>query len=222
VAHVAESTSGALLLWVIAIGLLLYVGWRLMSVVLPAENSAKVWLTRLGYLVSALTYTLVAWTAISFARAGRRPQNGGGQEDAQVERFTQSLLERSAGRWLVGLIGVAVIVVGVFFGIRAFTADFRKELEPGGVGPVSHESIVTLGRIGWAGRALMMLVVGWFVMRAAVMFDADQAKGIDGALREATGSAIGSLLVGVVAVALIVYGAYCVISAPRERLRGAG
>ena len=71
-------------------------------------------------------------------------------------------------------------------------------LEPGGVGPVGQDTIVGLGRVGWVGRGLMMAVVGWFVLQAAITFDPDEAKGIDGALREVTGSSLGSLLVGFV------------------------
>ena len=51
VAKIAENSAGSLALWIIAIGLFLYVVWRLISIVLPAENSAKAWFTRVGYLV---------------------------------------------------------------------------------------------------------------------------------------------------------------------------
>ena len=52
-------------------------------------------------------------------------------------------------------------------------------------------------------------------------FRPEEANGIDGALREVTGSTAGSALVGFVAVTLILYGVFCVISAPRQRLVGA-
>src|SRR5690606_28692648 len=98
------------LLWVIAIGLVLYVLWRLCSILLPAENSLKAWVTRVGYAISAITYAALAWSAISFARG---PAGGGGtsSEDARVERFTRSLMDHTGGRWLIGLIGVAVVAV---------------------------------------------------------------------------------------------------------------
>ena len=80
---------------------------------------------------------------------------------------------------------------------------------------------MTLGRVGWAGRGVVMGLVGWFVTRAAIEFKADEAKGIDGALRDATGSSVGALFVAFAAVALTLYGAFCVISAPRQRLTGA-
>ena len=91
----------------------------------------------------------------------------------------------------------------LYFVVKGLRAKFRDELEPGGVGPVSHESIVTLGRVGWVGRGIVMGLVGWFLTSAAVQFRPDEAKGIDGALREVTDSTLGALLVGFAAVALV-------------------
>jgi hypothetical protein len=218
IVEIAETSFGTMVLWVIAIGLALYVVWRLISIVLPAENSAKTWLTRIGYLVSAATYSVLIWTAVSFAR---HRASGADSEDAKVERFTRELMEKSGGRWLVGLIGVVLIGVGAYFVVKGIKATFRDELEPGAVGPVSHDAIVTLGRVGWAGRGIVMALVGWFFASAAVQFRAEEAKGFDGALRDTTGSTLGALLVAFAAVALAVYGLFCVISAPRQRLTGA-
>jgi hypothetical protein len=220
VAKIAETSFGSLALWVIAIGLALYVIWRLVSIVLPAENTAKVWFTRLGYLVSAVSYSLLAWSAVTIARH-QRSAGSTESEDAKVERFTRELMERSGGRWLVGAIGVVLVAVGLYFVIKGIRAKFRDELEPGGVGPFSHEAIVTLGRVGWIGRGLVMGLVGWFATSAAVKFKPDEAKGFDGALRDATGSTLGALFVGFAAVALALYGLFCVISAPRQRLTSA-
>lgn len=219
VARIADSMFGKLALWVIALGLLLYVVWRLISIVLPADNSAKAWLTRAGYVVSAIVYAALAWTAVSYARAGDSSSQGG-TEDSRIERLTAEWLQKSAGQWLIGILGVIVVAIGVAFIYRGVSADFRKELEPRGVGPVSHEAIVTLGRIGWVGRGVMMGIVGWFLTSAAINFRPDEASGIDGALREATSTGLGRGLVWVVAIGLAVYGIYCIISAPRERLRG--
>jgi hypothetical protein len=220
VAEIAESSFGRLALWLIAIGLALYVLWRVVSILLPADNTPTAWLTRLGYAVSAIVYSALAWAAVSFARHGATAA-GAESEDAKVERFTRELMEKSAGRWLVGLIGAVVVAVGAYFVLKGWRASFRDELQPGGVGPVRHESIVTLGRIGWAGRGIVMALVGWFLIRAAVEFRPDDAKGIDGALREVNGTTFGTPLVWFAAIALIVYGVFCVVSAPRQRLTGA-
>jgi hypothetical protein len=220
VAEIADTSFGKFALYVIAIGLFIYVLWRLVSIVLPAENTAVTWLTRIGYLVSAVMYTLLGLTALSFA--SRPPVAAGAEsEDAKVERFTRSLMEHSGGRWLVGMVGAVAVIVGVVFIVKGLKATFRDDLEPRGVGPISHDAIVTLGRIGWAGRGAVMGLIGWLLVRAALHNRPDEAKGFDGALREVTDSGVGTVLVGFTAVALALYGLFCVVSAPRQKLTGA-
>ncbi len=219
VAEIAAQPLGAVALWFVAAGLLLYVLWRLVSIALPAKNGATMWLTRVGYLVSAGIYASLAWSAISIARDGV----GAGQQsqDSRVDGVTRDVMEWTGGRWLIGLVGIAILVIGGFFIHRGVTAGFRDELEGGGVGPISHQALVRLGQAGWVGRGVMMLLIGWFVTGAAIKFDPDAATGIDGALRDATASTMGALLALVVAAGLVLFGAFCVISAPRTRLQGA-
>ena len=220
VAEIAETSLGAIALWVVAAGLALYVLWRLLSIVLPAENTSSTWLTRAGYAVSAVMYSLLAWSAMSFA-TDEQAARGAETEDAKVERFTRELMDTSAGRWLVGAIGVCVLGVGIYFVVKGVRANFHDELEPRGVGPISLESVVVFGRVGWVGRGVVMVLVGWFVTRAAVRFRPSDAHGLDGSLREVTELAIGPFIVGFAALALVAYGLFCVISAPRQRLIGA-
>ena len=64
----------------------------------------------------------------------------------------------------------------------------------------------------------MMLLIGFFLLRAAWESDASEATGLDGALRRSVETPFGTGIVAAVGIGLIVYGAYCVISAPRRRL----
>jgi hypothetical protein len=209
---------GAALLVAIAAGLALYVLWRLVSLLLPADNDAEAWLTRAGYAISAIGYSILAWTAISFAR---HPGTGDGSEDARIEQFTRDLMDNQAGRIAVFVVGAGLIGTGLYFLYKGAAATFESELTPGGVGPISHDTLVMLGRVGWVGRGLMIGLIGFFLARAAVNFDPAEAEGLDGALRRVSGSTIGTVLVLVVAACLVMYGLFCVLSAPRQRLTSA-
>jgi hypothetical protein len=218
IARIAETSFGVTLLIVLAAGLIVYALWRLVSVVLPADNDLKAWATRGGYLVSALTYLVLAWTAITFVRHPANPADG---EDTKVESFSRDLMGRSFGREAVAAIGVFLIVIAAVFVWKAVSASFTKQLLPGDVGPFSHRMIVILGRIGWVGRAGMMALIGFFLTRAALRFDPEDAQGLDGSLRQASASTVGTILVIAVGVGLLVYGVFCVVSAPKRRLIGA-
>lgn len=218
VATIADQPGGVALLVAIAVGLSLYVIWRVATVVLPAENSTETWLSRAGYGISAISYTLLAWSAVSFAR---NPGTSEGGEDAKVERATRALLEATGGRYLVLAVAAGIIAAGIYFLHKGYSASFESDLAPGSVGPLSHRGLVAMGRVGWIGRGLMMGLIGVFLARAAINFEPDDAQGFDGSLRNLAGTTLGTTLIVVVAVGLIVYGAFCVLSAPRRLLSGA-
>jgi len=218
IARISENSFGTAVLIVVAAGLVVYSLWRIVSVVLPAGNDVKAWLTRAGYLVSAITYLALAWTAIAFVR---QPGTPGDSEDSRVETFTRDLMDKSFGRAAVIIVGALLIAIAAAFVWKAVSASFTGQLLPGGVGPVSSRMIVVLGRIGWAGRAAMMALIGFFLVSAAIRFDPEDAQGLDGSLRNATSSGPGTALVIAVGGGLVVFGVFCAISAPKQRLVGA-
>jgi len=220
IARIAERTGGVPLLLVIVAGLVNYSCWRIVSALLPADSDASSWITRIGYLVSAVTYLVLAGLAVSIASNHREAQTDASQktEDSKVETFTRNLLGHSYGRTVVFLIGVVLICIAATFLLKAVTASFRSQMAHRGVGPISFDMLVLMGRIGWIGRTAMMGLIGFFLCRAAWLFNADEAQGLDGSLRKAATSDAGTVLVVVVAVGLLVYGLFCIISAPRQLL----
>jgi hypothetical protein len=64
----------------------------------------------------------------------------------------------------------------------------------------------------------MMALIGVFVARAAYQFDPDEAGGLDDSLRRVADNSVGVILVVVVAVGLVTYGAYCIVSTPSRKL----
>ena len=163
-------------------------------------------------------YLLLAWTAISFVRHSQSTQSGGGSEEAKVDGVTRELMSHTGGQWLLALVGLVIVGIGVYFFIRGVRRPFDDQLDGRGVGPLDYRHLVMLGRVGWIGRAAMMALIGFFLVRAAWQSDADQASGLDGALRQSSSTTFGMAVVFVVAIGLIVYGVYCVVSAPRRRL----
>ena len=222
IARIARSSAGSAALWAVAFGLALYVLWRIVTILLPADNTLKAWATRVGYAVSALVYVALAWSAISFARRSKGTATAPAKtENSRVEQFTQHTLEHTGGRWLVGVIGAVFIAVAAVFLHKGITANFRKDLDGGGIGPISTDTVVRIGQVGWCARAAMMVLIGVFLIRATVQFNSTEAEGLDGALRRLVDTQWGPIWVAAIGVGLLLYGSFCVISAPLQRLRGA-
>ncbi len=215
VATVARQPAGALLLLVLAAGLVIFAAWRVVSIVLPAATDSHTWLTRAAFAVSGSVYLVLAWTAVSFAlESGDATM----PEESHAETFCRTLMAHPGGRWLVGVLGAGLLVTAGVFVHRSATATFAGQLRPEDVGPLSHRGLVLLGQIGWLGRAAMMGLIGVVLVRAAWLFDPAEAAGLDGALREATTSVPGTVVALVVAVGLLVYGLFCVLSASHRLL----
>ena len=218
IARIAQNPFGSTLLYLMAAGLVIYAIWRLVTVALPADNGVKGWLTRGGYLGSAITYLLLSVTAIGFAANPAKSDDG---EDSKVSGLSSEFMSHTGGRVAIIVAGVVLIVIAAAFLHKAIGATFTSQLFPGNVGPVSHRVLVVLGRIGWVGRSAMMALIGFFLAQAAVDFSPDEAQGLDGSLRKAASSGAGTVLVIAVGVGLLVYGVFCALSAPKRRLVGA-
>ena len=98
---VAGSSGGTLLLWLLAVGLLLYSAWRLVTAFLPGDSDAKATIHRIGYVVSAIIYATFAFSAIALARHAAQDQNG----NSKVTDISASIMEHTAGRWVIGAVG---------------------------------------------------------------------------------------------------------------------
>jgi hypothetical protein len=70
-----------------------------------------------------------------------------------------------------------------------------------------------IGVIGHLARGLVFGLIGVFLTKAAIEFDAQEAIGLDGALRKLAQQSHGQWLLGVTALGLIAYGIYCLVDA---------
>lgn len=218
VAAIADASVGRPLLAVLTIGLALYVMWRVLSVAIIRGNGVKEWGDRVGYSFSAIFYLLLAYTAGKAAFTGIDPEKSN-----TIERLSRSVMEMSGGRLLVGAAGLVAIGVGLYFivhkGIqRSFTEDLaRVQADPRNNEP-KRAALVIAGVVGWIGRGMVTLFVGYFVVRAAVRFDPNDARGFDQSLRQVAGTGLGSAVVFACAVGLIAYGVFCLVSYRFRRL----
>lgn len=215
--RVMEQPGGRILLAVMAVGLVLYTLWRVLSVAVIRGHEPSAWGDRIGYSFSAVFYGVLAYSAFRAVQVGREPGR-----DSTVEKLSRAAMESTVGRGAVLLAGIITMAVGVYFVVekairRSFVDDLRG-VERDDAQAVDR-SLVVAGVIGWIGRGVVTIFVGFFVTRAAVQFDPDEARGFDGALREVATSTWGTWIVWSVAVGLILYGAFCLFSHRRRMLK---
>ncbi|MCU1360109.1 MAG: hypothetical protein JWN99_1398 [Ilumatobacteraceae bacterium] len=213
---VAHATAGPLLMWVLAIGLLIYAAWRLVSAALPGDADAEAVAKRIGFVVSAIIYATFAFTAIALATSSATPANTNG--NSKVTSLTGRVMGHSAGRWLIGLVGLIVVAVGVYRISKGVKQDINDELDLSGLSSERLRWTERLGRIGEIGRGTGIGLVGFFLLRAAMTYDPNEATGLDGALRRLAVNSWGVVVIVVVGVGFAAYGVFCASTFTRRRL----
>ena len=210
---IAGSPFGGVLVGLIALGFLGYALWRSIQAITDPEGEGtdvKALGKRIGYGVSALVYAGLAFSAVDLI-LGSASQGNGTPDD-----WTALLLSWPSGRVLVVCVGIAVVSVGLRELYQAYKARFLKYLELDEMGERARTWTERWGRLGTAARGIVFGVVGTFLIRAALEYDPQEARGLGGALQTLARQPLGPWLLGAVALGLIAYGLF-MISVARYR-----
>jgi H+/Cl- antiporter ClcA len=70
-----------------------------------------------------------------------------------------------------------------------------------------------MGRLGFAARGIVFLVIGGFLVAAAIHSRASQARGLGGALDALAAQPFGWILLAVTAAGLFAFGAFSMVEA---------
>ena len=205
---------GAVLLAILAAGLLCFAAWRALQAVADVdrhERSTRGLLRRAVYGANALFYLgFAAWAAgiaVGWARSA------GGERD--VHHWTAWLMEMPLGRWLVGITGIVIVVTAFGIGARAFERRSDRHLD---LPPRRRRLADALFRFGEAARALVFLLIGIFVFIAALDYRAGAAKGLHGALQALQQQPYGWLALGVTGLGFVAFGAFQLVEAGFRRV----
>jgi hypothetical protein len=209
----AGDPFGRALLGVLAVGLAGYALWRfaqaLLGEKLETGQDVSVW-KRIANVGKGLIYSGLA---IICARLVFQADEAGGGGKKEEDRATAWVLEQPAGRWLVAAIGVAIVGVGLFNFFRAVTGSFRKDLKEQQMGKTERRWYTGIGVVGHLARAVVFLLAGLFLLKAAYEYDPEEAIGLDGALAKVARAEYGTLLLVLVASGLFAYGLFSIVQA---------
>ncbi len=204
---IADKPLGEALLVVLILGFLGYAAWQLLSVAVGHrdEDGAKRTACRALSLGAGLLYVALALSTLQFLLRG-----GGGD---QTTSRTAELLSRPGGRTAVGVIGAALVIAGLVVAVRALLEKHSDRLEHYRVPIRLRRPAVVVGVVGLVGKGAVLVLLGWFLVRAAVQFDSAQAKGLDAALQLLAQQPYGRVLLGIAVVGMLGYALWSFLEA---------
>jgi hypothetical protein len=201
--QLAQHTGGFVVLLIIAIGLAGYALWRFSEAAFGVAGEGKKAGPRAQSAIRGIVYTFLAISAFAILAQGRDKSQA-----KQQESYTARLMHDSAGRWLVGLIGLVIAVVGAVLIYQGVKKKFEKDFKLGEMSPAARKVTEFLGTVGTASRGVVFAVAGVLVVIAAVQFDPKKARGIDGALLALRDTPLGPVLLVAIALGLVMFGLF--------------
>lgn len=209
---IADQPFGVFLLWIIALGFVGYGVWQGTEAAFGhhSEQGSKRTAKRLESAGKFVFYLVLAFGAASVAM--------GSSDTGQEESLTAKGLDAPGGQFIVGAVGVAIVVGSLILAWRGVKKDFAKELSLGSLSAATRTAIIRLGQVGYVARGAVFALFGVLVVAAAVTFDPEKARGIDGALQEVVSRPYGPVLLTIAALGLICFGVYSLVEARYRRL----
>ena len=199
----AKQSFGPVLLWLVAIGLTVLVVWRVLEALVGHQeyDGGKRTRRRLMSAGKAVIYGYVAYLAYRFALGAG---SSGGSDST-----TAKVMDAPFGRFLVGLIGVAIAAYGVAQVRRGWTEKFMENLDARGSSGDAGRTYRMIGKVGYIAKGVAFLLIGGLFVTAAITHKAKKSGTLDQALHSLLGYPFGQVLLILVAAGLACYGLFC-------------
>jgi hypothetical protein len=220
-ATLAQEPWGKALLAVVAVGLVGYVLWRVVQAWMDPDGKgtdAKGLVTRAGYLVSAAIHASLAVAAF---RLVLETGGVGAHGDQSAQSWTARLMSKPFGQALVAVVGLVIAGVGLWQVYKAWKEKFRKKLRLEGMRPPQAEWAVRISKLGILARGGVFVLIGGFLVQAALTANPRRAHGLDGALETLAAQPYGAVLLALAAAGLVAYAVYMAVEARYRRFQGA-
>jgi hypothetical protein len=214
VTTLAQQPFGRVLLWVLFVGFVAVVLWRVATALFGfayVEDGTKKLVKRLTSGGQAVVYAGLA------ALAARAAVQGSAQ-GAGASRATAGLLGLTGGQVVVGVVGAGVVIGGGVMIWHGATKRFTEDQDLSGADHHARTVDERTGQVGFVAKGIAIGVLGGLIVSAAVTFDPAKANGLDSALQTLAGQPFGAVLLGLVALGIAAYGIFCFFDAKYHRI----
>jgi Domain of Unknown Function (DUF1206) len=201
--QLAQEPFGKVVVWVIAIGMVLLVLWKLLEAFVDFQNEdgAKAGLKAAVSVGKAIVYGTLGVSAFHTAT--------GSKSKSSTTSMTSKLMDQPFGRWLVGIVGLAIIGYGVYLAYCGYKEKFLKHLDAEGKSGDQGRAYKLFGKVGYIAKGIALGAIGVLFVYAAIDHRAKRSGGLDQALHKVLQQPFGPVLLFAIAVGIGCYGLFC-------------
>ena len=160
-----------------------------------------------GFLVSAFGYAILVIPTLGYITGASQTANG-----SQTQKFIAAIMAMPWGRWVIGILGLCVLAGGLVQVYLGFKSDFDRQFQTYDLNSEEVKLATDVGRFGTSARGVVFALTGVLMMLAAYNANPSQPVGMDTALSTLMHQPYGVWLLAVVAVGLIAFGFYSIMS----------
>ncbi|HKS71136.1 MAG TPA: DUF1206 domain-containing protein [Ktedonobacterales bacterium] len=214
----ALGPAGHTLLLVVAVGLFGYALWGILDALLDLDGngtSLKGIISRVAVFVIALGYIGLGLGALQI---GLGTGSGGSSSNQETHDLTARLLQAPFGVALVVALGLVLLGVACALAYLAWSAQFMQPMKHAETSATVEHTLRWLGRAGYGALAVVTAEIGVFLIVAALHRNAGESRGMGAALATLAAQPYGHILLAVVALGLIAFGAFSLAEARYRRI----
>lgn len=213
----AAQPLGAVLVWIVALGLLALVVWRGLEAweAWRTEDGGDRLKSVVGNAGKGVIYAVLAFSALQTALADTAGGGGGGKGGGKssgggsTDSLTAKLMDMPGGTLIVGAVGLGVIAYAGYYVYQGWTEKFLEKLDGGPRSREASKAYRLLGKVGFIAKGVAIGVIGALFVYAAVTHDPKKSAGMDQALSEIAQQPFGQALLVAVGVGIACYGVFC-------------
>ena len=198
----AGKPYGLVSLWLLGVGFAAYALWRLSEAAFGVTGEPPGAGPRLKSLARSVIYAALAYLTFKVI------SGAGSSQSRRQQDVTGTVMQHPAGRWVVGIAGLIIVICGLILVVEGARKKFMKYLRTAQMSARMRRVIKVLGMVGTIARGLVFALVGVLVVDAAITHQASESGGIDKALLTLRNQPFGEFLMLVAALGLVVFGVY--------------
>jgi hypothetical protein len=217
-AEVAKEPYGRAFLFIFVIGAIGHGSWNILRSITDVDGLGRNWKAIIARVIQGLIgifYLGLAASAVDIILAASASTDGSLAEETFIGIvLTVPLL----GAAFILIIGLGLIGAGFHECYSGITGRFQSVYRTWEIKRPHRIFISLLGVLSFTVRAVLMAIMGWYFLKAAVLNKAVGSVGIDGALLALLGTSYGRALLLVAAVGLIGHGVLAFYEARFRRI----